>query len=307
MNWSAIIPEICLILPYQFNPMDELLQKANELTPIEEYDGIFYKRDDLFRPFPGEALNGGKLRQAINLISHNLDLIRSDYNGKVATTGSVDSPQGLIISRVALYYNLKCFVAYGNIGDEALITNNFIRHTRHFGGEVKSILGIAFDNRLMPKLLELQQEGKGNNFFPIKFGIDIEKNACGIDCIAAQVKNIPDDVIHLVIPAGSGISAGAILRGIQKFNKQHIKIHIVHVSGKDRKETIDKITPNFDYHYEADTTYGNHHQRLRRMVTENFYLDEIYEAKAYEWMLKHIYYDSEKTLFWVVGNANFYR
>jgi len=287
--------------------MDDLLQKASELTPIEEHDGLFYKRDDLFKPFPGEELNGGKLRQAINLISSNLDVIRSDYHGKVATTGSVDSPQGLIISRVASYYKLKCFVAYGNIGDESLEQNNFIRHTKHFGGEVKSILGIAFENRLMPKLLELQQAGSGNNFFPIKFGIDIEKNACGIDCIAAQVQNIPDDIVNLVIPAGSGITAGAILRGMNKFKKQHIKIHIVHVSGKDRRETIDKITPNYDYHYYADTTYKNHHERVNRMVTEKFYLDEIYEAKAYDWMLKHIYFETEKTLFWIVGNANYYR
>ncbi len=54
----------------------KLIQKAAELTPIEEYDGVLYKRDDLFRPFPDEELNGGKVRQAINLIYQNLDLIR---------------------------------------------------------------------------------------------------------------------------------------------------------------------------------------------------------------------------------------
>ena len=48
--------------------MDELIKKAQELTPIQEYDSVFYKRDDLFMPFPGEKLNGGKVRQAINLI-----------------------------------------------------------------------------------------------------------------------------------------------------------------------------------------------------------------------------------------------
>ena len=283
------------------------MQKAKELTPIEEHYGVYYKRDDLFKPFPGEQLNGGKLRQAINLIYSNLDLIKSDYHEKVATTGSVDSPQGLIITRVAAYYNLKSFVAFGNIGEEALKQNNFIRHTRHFGGEVESILGIAFDNRLMPELLKLQQAGEGNNFLPIKFGIDIEKNPCGIDCIADQVENLPDDLENLVIPAGSGITSGAILRGIKKFNKKIKNIYVVHVSGKDRRSVIESIAPGVDYVYKADETYENHHLKRNVMVDRDFYLDKIYEAKTYEWMLKNIYYDSQKTLFWVVGNANYYR
>jgi len=287
--------------------MDALLKNARELTPIHEHNGIYYKRDDLFKPFPGEELNGGKLRQAINLISSNLDLIRSDYHGKVATTGAIDSPQGLIITRVAAYYNLKSFVAFGNIGEEALRENNFIQQTRHFGGEVKSIYGIAFDDRLMPELRKLQQADEGNNFLIVKFGIDIEKNPCGIDCIADQVENLPDDLVNLVIPAGSGITSGAILRGIKKFNKKVKNIYIVHVSGKDRQETIDKIAPGAEYKYYADKTYKIHHIKRRVRVREDFYLDSIYEAKAYEWMLKNVYYDSEKTLFWVVGNANFYR
>ena len=285
--------------------MDELLRQANELTPIEEYDGVFFKRDDLFRPFTGEALNGGKLRQAINLIAYNLDKIRNNYKGKVATMGAVDSPQGLIVTRVANYYDLKSIVFYGNIGD-AIKENQFIRHTRYFGGEVESVLGIAFDNRLLPEVQKLQNYGSGNNFFLIKFGINIEEYPYGVDCIADQVQNLPD-IEHLVIPAGSGITAGSILRGLKKYNKKIPKISVVHVSGRDREDKIKEIAGDdirFEYH--ADIRHS-HHKKVERHITDDFQLDQIYESKVYEWMLRTGDYKKEKTLFWVVGNANYYR
>ena len=48
------------------------MDKLNELTPIENYKGILLKRDDYFTL---KNVNGGKLRQAINLIYNNLDEI----------------------------------------------------------------------------------------------------------------------------------------------------------------------------------------------------------------------------------------
>lgn len=286
--------------------MDELLQKAQELTPIEEYNGIYFKRDDLFQPFGDEQLNGGKLRQAINLIAHNLDKIRNEYNGKVATIGGVDSPQGLIVTRVANHYDLKSIVFYGNIGN-AIKENPFIRYTRSFGGEVESILGIAFENRLLPEVLKMQNHGSGNNFFLIKFGINIEEYPYGVDCIADQVQNLPDDIEHLVIPAGSGITAGAILKGLKKYNKKIPHVHVVHVSGRDRTDKINEIAGDeIQYEYDAVTKIS-HHKRVDRFIREGFQLDQIYEAKVYDWMFKNVDYKNEKTLFWVVGNANFYR
>ena len=38
------------------------------LTPVEEHDGIYYKRDDLYCPW-GDV-NGGKVRQAIRLFEN---------------------------------------------------------------------------------------------------------------------------------------------------------------------------------------------------------------------------------------------
>ena len=147
--------------------MDELIKKAAELTPIQEYNGVLYKRDDLFMPFPGEMLNGGKVRQAINLIYNNLDLIRKEYHSQVATTCQKDSPQGMIISRVAKGYNLGCFVGYGNLSPKTLAENKFINQIRQNDGIAESIINQGFDNAITNRLIKLQEAGTGNNFFII--------------------------------------------------------------------------------------------------------------------------------------------
>jgi 1-aminocyclopropane-1-carboxylate deaminase/D-cysteine desulfhydrase-like pyridoxal-dependent ACC family enzyme len=286
--------------------MDELLRKASELTPVEEYNGVLYKRDDLFMPFPNEKLNGGKVRQAISLIHSNLVLIQTDYHGKVATTCQKDSPQGMIISRVARAYNLGCFVGYGNISPKTLTENTFINHIRQNDGVAESIINQGFDNAITSRLKKLQEAGTGKNFYIIKFGIDVEKNPIVVDCIADQVKNLPNSLDNLVIPTGSGITAGGILRGIMKYGKRIKNVYVVHVSGMDRRQKINGIEGSVPYIYVKGTGF-KYSKKLKVKVSVGFVLDEIYEAKAYDWMLHNIDLQREKTLFWCVGNANYYR
>jgi 1-aminocyclopropane-1-carboxylate deaminase/D-cysteine desulfhydrase-like pyridoxal-dependent ACC family enzyme len=286
--------------------MNDLIQKAQELTPIEEYDGGLFKRDDLFMPFTNENINGGKVRQAINLIHHNHDLIRNEFNSKVATSCGIHSPQGMIVSRVAKAYGLDCFVGYGSLSDKTLAENPFIQHIRLNNGVANRIANYSFESVVSYHLRELQADGKGKNFFIIKFGIDIDRNPVVIDCIADQVENLPDNLDNLVIPCGSGITSGAILRGIKKFGKKVRMIYVVHISGEERRNDIRKIENSVPYIYVKGTGY-RYGQPVKKTVAEKLNLDSIYEAKAYDWMTRHIDYKKERTLFWVVGNANFYR
>jgi len=286
--------------------MDELIRKASELTPIEEYNSVFYKRDDLFMPFPNEKLNGGKVRQAINLIYQNLDLIRSEYKSTVATACGKDSPQGMIISRVAKAYNLGCFIGYGALSPKTLAENKFIQHIRLNNGIAERIANYSYDNVISSSLKKLQEENGGKNFLIIKFGIDFEKNPVVIDCIADQVKNLPDNLDNLIIPTGSGITAGSILRGIKKYGKRIKNIYVVHISGMERRQKINNIEDAVPYIYIKGTGFP-YNRKVKVKITEDFELDYIYEAKAYDWMLHNIDIRKGKTLFWCVGNANFYR
>jgi 1-aminocyclopropane-1-carboxylate deaminase/D-cysteine desulfhydrase-like pyridoxal-dependent ACC family enzyme len=286
--------------------MDKLVELALQLTPIEEHKGILFKRDDFFMPFPNEQINGGKVRQAINLIHANLDLIRKEYNSTVATSCGIHSPQGMIVSRVAKEYHLSCFVGYGRVLPENLAQNRFVQEIIRNNGTAKTIATQGFDKVVTFHLKELQKEGNGKNFYIIKFGIDIDRNPVVIDCIAEQVENLPDNLDNLVIPCGSGITSGAILRGIKKFGKKVRMIYVVHISGEERRNDIRKIEDSVPYIYVKGTGY-RYGQPLKKTVDERLDLDCIYEAKAYDWMTKHIDCKKEKTLFWVVGNADFYR
>jgi len=286
--------------------MDDLVQKSHILTPIEEYNHILFKRDDLFMPFPNEQINGGKVRQAINLIHDNLDLIRTEYNSTVATSCGIHSPQGMIVSRVAKEYNLGCFVGYGRVLQENLVKNKFVQEIVRNNGTVRTIATQGFDKVVTFHLRALKDEGKGKNFYIIKFGIDIDRNPVVIDCIANQVENLPDDLYNLVIPCGSGITSGAILRGIKKFRKNIEMIYVVHISGQDRRNEIRKIEGGVPYIYVRGTGY-KYGEEVKITVDVQLNLDSIYEAKAYDWMMKSIDYRNRKTLFWCVGNANFYR
>jgi 1-aminocyclopropane-1-carboxylate deaminase/D-cysteine desulfhydrase-like pyridoxal-dependent ACC family enzyme len=286
--------------------MDKLLELSRQLTPIEELNGILFKRDDLFMPFPNEQINGGKVRQAINLIHENLDLIRQEYHSMVATSCGIHSPQGMIVSRVAKEYGLACFVGYGRVLPENLARNKFVQEINRNGGTAQSIATQGFDKVVTYHLRELQNKGRGKNFYIIKFGIDIDRNPIVIECIANQVENLPDDLDNLVIPCGSGITSGAILRGIKKYKKRIDRIWVVHISGEDRRQVIAHIENSVPYFYVKGTGYS-YNRNVKITVSEKLNLDSIYEAKAYDWMTKNINLNKGKTLFWCVGNANCYR
>ena len=67
--------------------------KKYKITPVEKYNGIYYKRDDLYAPY-GDV-NGGKVRQTIEILENcNIE------SGIIAST-SVHSPSSTIFSRVA--------------------------------------------------------------------------------------------------------------------------------------------------------------------------------------------------------------
>ena len=42
------------------------------ITPVDYREGIYWKRDDLFKPFGDYEVNGGKVRQALKLFETKL-------------------------------------------------------------------------------------------------------------------------------------------------------------------------------------------------------------------------------------------
>jgi len=163
-----------------------------------------------------------------------------------------------------------------------------------------------------------------HNYFPIKFGINAEKNADSIfGVIETQVQNIPKDLDLLLIPVGSGLIFSGILRGLLKYNIKPKRIVGI-LSGMDSTKNIETLlteygifrdTQEIDFFddvkiklkYELYQSKLKYHQK--KIIDEPFSIDPIYEAKSVIWLEDSLkdgtVKKDDKVLMWIVGNQRF--
>jgi len=143
-----------------------------ELTPIEEYNKMLFKRDDLYLPFPDlPNLGGGKVRQMELLAEDVLKNEPNKYNGFI-TYCSVSSPQSIIISKVAYDHGLQSMICVGanSTIDKLIQKHKPLRYSKLFNSEIKIVAGIGYNNVLenrAKKLAELY------NLYLVHFGINL--------------------------------------------------------------------------------------------------------------------------------------
>jgi len=282
----------------------------NWISPVEEYDSVYYKRDDLFSPFDN-GINGGKVRQALSLISNNLKLIQEKYNNTVITTTNIDSPQGVIIATICNHFNIKCIVGYGTkrTPDQLIENNHLAKKIDDVNGEVRIIAKVGYTSVLNKALTDIIKE---KNYFLIKFGINSNSNQDSIfGVIEQQVINMPKDLDMLVIPVGSGLIFSGILRGILKYN--NIPKRIVGVlSGMDSKDDIHKYLTSYNVsekgnnslfsdvlEYELIKSDLGYHKK--KYIDKPFEIDPIYESKSLLWLNEQNITD-KLVMMWIVGN-----
>ena len=268
------------------------------LTPVEDHYDIWYKRDDLYSPY-GDV-NGGKVRQT--------RLLFSKYGGQggwpgVVAAVSVHSPTGPVISRVAKHFNTPCIIAVGGTTPENLDKLPMMKLTKHFGAEVRIVAGHGMKNAITARVNEICKETGYHN---IDFSHHIYNDAdLMFNTNGDQVENIPDELDVLVMSLGVGIQFACVLKGLKEYNKKVKRIIGVQV-GPDRRKLIDGylnqnplVEPRFDLEYEL-VQYKSAYSKSEIQKVVEFYLDDIYEAKAHKWMLENINMD-QKILFWCVG------
>ena len=269
------------------------------LTPVEDHYDIWYKRDDLYSPY-GDV-NGGKVRQTRLLFSKYAGP-HGGWPGVVAAV-SVHSPTGPVISRVAKHFNTPCIIAVGGTTPENLDKLPMMKLTKHFGAEVRIVAGHGMKNAITARVNEICKETGYHN---IDFSHHIYNDAdLMFDSNGVQVWNIPDELDVLVMSLGVGIQFACVLKGLKDYNKKVKRIIGVQV-GPDRRKLIDGYLnqnpltePRFDLEYEL-VQYKSAYSKSEIQKVGEFYLDDIYEAKAHKWMLENINMD-QKILFWCVG------
>jgi len=283
------------------------------ITPVELLDNIYYKRDDYFKPFGDYHVNGGKVRQALIMFEKYIDDIQSKHNNGVITAGSVHSPQSANIAKVAEFHKVECITCVGGTKPENLDNHHMMRLTKHYGCEIKIVAGHGMSNVIHARMREL---AKKNGYMVIEQGELLQKNPLDMFYATAdQVENIPDELDNLVVSTGVGVQLMGILLGLKKFNKKVKHIHSICVGPTREKhmnryenellkasgdlvwERPESLNLNEFAMHAHKAPYGKGHDY---MVNDS-YIDDIYEGKAYQWMLENVDTANEKTLFWCVG------
>lgn len=276
----------------------------NAITPVQEYQGIFWKRDDLFQPFGPYHVNGGKVRQAIMLFRAMIGDIKYFYANGVVTAASVYSPQSANIAAVARHYGVQCISCVGGTTPEKLLTHSMMRLTKHYGSDIRIVAGHGMTAVIHARMHKIAQE---LNYLPIEMGELMEVNPKAIfETTAEQVINIPDELDVLVIPSGVAIQTTGILLGLKRYQK-HVKRIVCVCVGPTREkqlksyfQDIYQTTPG-DYHPVEMVAHKAPYSKSYEYQVNGDYLDDLYEGKAIDWMHKNIDTTKEKTLFWCVG------
>ena len=122
------------------------------LTPVDEYNNILFKREDLYKPYDN-FISGGKIRQCRDLVEKNLDYIKEECDSTISTAASIISPQSPIVSRVAKEFNLKSIIGFGNTTLEKALKHKAMRVCKELDSELVILSeSQGFNNVLYHKL-----------------------------------------------------------------------------------------------------------------------------------------------------------
>lgn len=269
----------------------------NELTPVELHDGLYIKREDLYKPF-NSPVNGGKLRQCYYLVK----AIKDKYKGVISCC-SIYSPQGPITAAVAKHFDLKCIICYGSTTYDRLKELPMPKLAKENGAELRIISKSGIHKILYNKAKKIAEE---ENLFVVEYGFNIvEYPNIMYEAISEQVQNIPNDLDNLVITCGSGITTIGVMLGLHKYNKKPKNIYLV-ATAPSRKKLIDKVLREneIDIKYKIIDLFhekGFKYEKRLEAQHDGIIFHPNYEAKAYNWLINNLDINKEKTLLWVVG------
>jgi len=238
------------------------------LTPVEKYGEYYLKRDDLFE-YAG--VRGGKVRTCLALSKDAVGLV---------TAGSRMSPQVNIVAHIAKQMGIPCHVhtPEGELSPE-------VSDAKTFGAEV--IQHKAGYNNVIIKRARDDAEKRG--WTEIPFGMGCEE---AVNQTKRQVRNVPNTVVRIVVPVGSGMSLSGILWGLKEAENDTpvlgVRVGADPIKRLDKyapsdwRDRVTLVTSSHDYHDEVSASIGD--------VT----LDPIYEAKCADFL-------EAGDLLWIVG------
>lgn len=255
------------------NDISNIKLTPSDLTPVEYRDGVYFKREDLFRI--GKSC-GGKVRSCWQLSQNARGLV---------TAGSRSSPQVNIVAEIAHQLNVPAivFTPEGELMPEVKLA--VIHGAKVYQVEAGYNLVIINRSRIM---------ARNKKYTEIPFGMETKE---AVYQTMKQLNNIPFDKIkRLVMPVGSGMSLSGVLWGLHRLGINMPILGIV--VGADPKDRLDKYAPrnwrNKVKLIKSNIPYHEYYCGIEESYLSGILLDPIYEAKCIPFIEKG-------DLFWIVG------
>lgn len=248
-----------------------LVDYTPTVTPVEQRGSVWVKRDDTWTR--GGA-QGAKARVMFALAE-----ARSAEG--IITAGARNSPQIERAALVAASLGIGCRVhvpAGADTPEIATCLQAGAEVVRHQAGRL-SVLRARFrdDTAAYP------------DWLAVPFGMGLDEY---VDDVAAQVRDLPDDVDRIVVPCGSGATLAGVVRGLRKLGSS---LRVVGVTlGHDPSEYLDRFEPDWRNYVTLVASEGDFEDPAPTTVLEGLRLDSRYEAKC----LPHL---QAGDLLWCVG------
>lgn len=266
---------------YSRGNMDTTFKPTN-LTRIDEVDGIWVKRDDLYVS-PAGLAPGGKARTCYALA---MEFKKQGLVGLV-TAGSRSSPQVNIVAQIgaALRMPVRVHTPAGAPGPEVLAAIEAgADRLEHKAGYNSVIVKRAED------------DAKALGWGLIPFGMECEEAVLQTSKQVDSLMEILNKFKRVVVPVGSGMSLCGVLRGMGRLGLLS-RVPVLGVTvGADPAKRLDRYAPvlwRFASGLELRPSSTDYHKKVEAYLGP-IKLDPVYEAKCLEYL-------EPGDLFWIVG------
>lgn len=283
-----------------------------ELTPVEQHDGLWIKREDLYRGAYG--VNGAKYRACQHLISRAAD---GGIYDRVVSAASVLSPQNAMAAVVAGEFGLECTVIVGGTTPDKAVRHKSIAIAELAGATVEAI-PVGYNTALQAAGKKRAMEEPG--VWQLPYGITTRKEAPAEEVRdflrvgATQTENLPDEIETLVIPFGSGNTAAGVLYGLHDARPANLKRVVLVGIGPDRLDwTRDRLggvgrtmAPKGVnvHHMSLHGWFASYGDRMPETL-DGIVLHPTYEGKVVRFLNQSdfpFWHDRDgKTALWIVG------
>lgn len=279
------------------------------LTPWENHQGVWFKREDYFAPLSYGGPNGAKCRQLIHLMN-----TQREGKSHVLSGASLKSPQLSMSTIIGAHYGLPARLVVGATKPETMLKHPNPRISAGFGAKFEYI-SVAYNPQLQKKVEELTKPSS----LVVRYGITLDHLTQPIEDVLAfhevganQVKNLPEEVEVLIVPAGSCNSLVSVLLGLSRDSKNLKRLFTLGI-GPNKMDWVAERCAKMGINLDALPFKWKHHSlhdsgfsTYQDMMPESFdgiQFHPTYEGKMIRYLKSEGWIPQDGTVgFWIVGS-----